>query len=422
MDKPIRILLVEDVPTDANLARREILQALEACEFELVDSHDTYLVALSNFRPDVIVSDYAMPSFDGMAVLQLAQEHAPLTPVIILTGSLDEDTAVACMKAGAVDYVLKEHLRRLGSAVIQALQTSQLRQERQRARDALRASEELYRTLVRTLPDPLIVADAKATISYVSPLALQLLGYEPGSAMRGRALLEWIDPDDRERADEAIRAVLAGGSFANEEFQLRREDGSTLCCALSASCLTDTQDAAVGLILVARDITERKQAAEARAKLEEQLRQAQKMESIGRLAGGVAHDFNNLLTVIEGYTDLMLERLAQTDPLRDDLAQIRRASERATSLTRQLLAFSRKQMLAPTTLDLNSLVTNMHQMLERVIGEDVLLRIDLQPGLWHVTADPNQIEQVILNLSVNARDAMPTGGSLTIETRNMFLN
>jgi nitrogen-specific signal transduction histidine kinase len=176
------------------------------------------------------------------------------------------------------------------------------------------------------------------------------------------------------------------------------------------------------LILVIRDITGLKQAAEAQAKLEEQLRQAQKMESIGRLAGGVAHDFNNLLTVIDGYADMMQEKLVQSDPLYEDLSQIRRASERAARLTRQLLAFSRKQILAPTTLDLNSLVTNMHQMLERVIGEDILLRIDLQPGLWPVLADPNQLEQVILNLVVNARDAMPAGGSLTIETRNIFVN
>jgi signal transduction histidine kinase len=167
---------------------------------------------------------------------------------------------------------------------------------------------------------------------------------------------------------------------------------------------------------------ERKRAEAAQANLEEQLRQAQKMESIGRLAGGLAHDFNNLLTVIRGYTELMKTKIPAGDPQLEDLEQIRRASERATSLIRQLLAFSRQQILAPTILDLNELVTNLHKMLGRLIGEDITLATVLQPGLWPVTADPGQIEQVIMNLVVNARDAMPTGGKLTIETGNVRLD
>ncbi len=170
------------------------------------------------------------------------------------------------------------------------------------------------------------------------------------------------------------------------------------------------------------DITERKRAEEARAKLEEQLRQAQKMESIGRLAGGVAHDFNNLLTVIQGHCDLMQVQMSDGDALLKEVKQIQQAGERAASLTRQLLAFSRRQMLAPIVLDLNDLVANLHKMLERLIGEDITLTTVLAPGLWSVTADPGQIEQVIMNLAVNARDAMPTGGMLTIETGNVHLD
>ncbi|MFN8458930.1 MAG: response regulator [Anaerolineae bacterium] len=171
-----------------------------------------------------------------------------------------------------------------------------------------------------------------------------------------------------------------------------------------------------------RDISERKAAEEAKAKLEAQLRQAQKMESIGRLAGGVAHDFNNLLTVILGYSDLMQAQLPADDPLQDKVEQIQQAAERAESLTRQLLAFSRKQMLAPVVLDLNDLVENLRKMLGRLIGEDISLTTMLQAGLWSVKADPGQIEQVIMNLAVNARDAMPAGGRLILETHNVQEN
>lgn len=171
-----------------------------------------------------------------------------------------------------------------------------------------------------------------------------------------------------------------------------------------------------------RDLSEHKRAEEARRKLEAQLHQAQKMESIGRLAGGVAHDFNNLLTVILGYSELMQAQLSLGSTALEQLVQVRLAAKRAEGLTRQLLAFSRKQMLAPEVFDLNELVTNLKKMLERLIGEDIVLITTLRPDLWWVKVDPGQIEQVIMNLAINARDAMPTGGRLAIETANISLN
>ena len=166
---------------------------------------------------------------------------------------------------------------------------------------------------------------------------------------------------------------------------------------------------------IARDITERKH-------LEEQLRQSQKMEAVGRLAGGVAHDFNNLLTAILGYSDLLLRQLSPIDSLRMDVEEIKKAGERATSLTKQLLAFSRKQVLQPRVLELNTAVAEMDNMLQRLIGEDIELITSLDPALGRVKADPGQIEQILLNLAVNARDAMPEGGKLTIETANVDLD
>ena len=170
---------------------------------------------------------------------------------------------------------------------------------------------------------------------------------------------------------------------------------------------------------VATDITERKKTEEALRESEEMLRQAQKMESIGTLAGGIAHDFNNLMTVVTGYSELALRRIAQNDPLRSKIEEIRDAGERAASLTGQLLAFSRKQILKPVVLDVNTVVTGMSKMLPRLLGEDIDLRFELANSIWQVKADPGQMEQVLMNLAVNARDAMPTGGRLTVKTENV---
>ncbi len=544
MNEPTRILIVEDVPTDAELAQREINQTLKACVFQRVETREDYLAALEAFQPDLIISDYKMPRFDGLTALKLALERAPLTPLIILTGAMNEDTAVECMKAGATDYVIKEHLKRLGQAVIHALEEKQLRQERRRAEEALRESEERYRTLVHTLPDAITVADSAGNITYVSPATLHFYGQDTEAEVLGRNILEWVHINYQEQALSQMEMVRNGGFITSQEYLLYKKDGTTFFGEVSASCLKNSQGQAIGIIIIVRDIserkqaeeqllyqasllqnvsdaivatdlnfdvtswnqgaealygwqaeevigqpvdeilqteylyeqpeqmqwrfleqgiwkgemiqkhkdgtaidilasvslikdstgkpvgvvavnrdiTERKQAEQAQAKLEAQLRQAQKMESIGRLAGGVAHDFNNLLTVIRGYCGLMQDQMSTEDPLLEELGQIQRASERAAALTRQLLAFSRKSILAPTVLDLNSLVANLRKMLERLIGEDIALSTILQPELRPVLADPSQIEQVIMNLAVNARDAMPTGGMLTIETGNIYLS
>jgi len=219
-------------------------------------------------------------------------------------------------------------------------------------------------------------------------------------------------PEDRRAEFEDGRTRSHIGEDVVYETQRRRKDGSLVDVLRSSAAIFDPQGELAGSMGILVDITERKQ-------LEEQLRQAVKMEGIGRLAGGIAHDFNNLLTVIGGRSYLLLSQLPAGHAMRRDLLLIQQTGDRAAALTRQLLAFSRKQTLTPAVIDLNEIVSGMRTLLERVLGEDVDIIMDLDPSLGHVTADPGQLEQVILNMAVNARDAMPVGGQLTLETRHV---
>jgi PAS domain S-box-containing protein len=848
MDDTVRVLIVEDIPTDAKLAEREIQQVLPSSSYQRVDTRDGFLEALESFQPDLIVTDYRMPQFDGLTALRLALERAPFTPVIILTGAINEDTAVACMKAGAADYVIKEHLKRLGQAVLRALEDKQLRLERRRAEEALRESEERFRSLYENASVGLYRTTPDGRILMANPAAVRMLGYSSFSELAQRNLeregyapdyprsrfreqveskgvvngLEnvWLRPDGSEitvrenarvvrdqdgtvlyyegsfediteykRAEEqvrleaaraatlvrtaallnatldlqdALRAVceetakaldapiviiylydepqdtlcaatalgirpehlehipriprkrleqkngeegstitiseaealdillpsprfaelgirslnlsvmhyresligiievlspgeqrslsadekalfqgiadqaalaisnarlftrqqrteealrqseeryrtvseltsdfayaiamgpegefkpewttealkritgyepsfednvrpnweslilaqdkpvafqhlqanLAGETHIAEyrivdrsgaihwirdygqpvleagsgrvtrvigaaqditdqklaeeqllyqagllqnvsdaivavdldfsltswnkaaeslygwsaeevigkrigevvrlpitmatavqwfqehgswqgELRQKRRDGTPIDVLASISSVRDGQGLPAGIIAVVRDITEHKRAEEARTKLEEQLRQSQKMEGLGRLAGGIAHDFNNLLTVIQGYCEIMHEKIPAESPLLEELEEIQRAGGRAATLTRQLLAFSRRQILAPTVIDVNTLISDLKKMFGRLIGEDITVRTSLAPNLQQITADPGQIEQVLMNLVVNARDAMPNGGTLYIRTDNVHLD
>jgi len=285
---------------------------------------------------------------------------------------------------------------------------------RKRQEEALRVSEARHRSLVQSAVYGMYRSSLDGKFLGVNPALVNMLGYASAQELLAVDLSKdvYVNPEHRAAI---IREYIEFGTFQTGEVRWKRKDGRQITVRLSGTALKNERGETLGFEMIAEDITERRA-------LEEQLRQSQKMEAVGRLAGGIAHDFNNLLTVIKGYSELMLEELDGPDPLHNELDEIRKAADRAASLTRQLLAFSRQQVLAPKVLDLNIIVNNMDKLLHRLLGEDIDLFTVLEPGLGRVKADPGQLEQVIMNLAVNARDAMPRGGKLTIETTNVDLD
>src|SRR5437899_614302 len=408
----VRILLLEDVPADAALIQRELTKAGLVFVSQQVDTRVAFEEALRIFAPDVILSDHGLPGFDGAAALQFVRERFPALPVILVTGSLNEETAVEFMKAGAADYVLKDHLTRLPQAIKRALRESRLREERELAVAALRASEEQYRALFENTPYPVWVSHLeRPRLLAGNSAAIAHYGYRREEFLALK-IEDLRAPEDIPALEQHL-ATQEAGYHTTGPWRHRKKDGTLIEVQTSGHEITFAGRRAE--LVVIDDVTERK-------RLEEQFRQAQKMEAVGRLAAGVAHDFNNLLTAILGTTDLMIEDLPADDPDREGLLDIRGAAERAAVLTRQLLTFSRQQVVSPRMLRLNELITDLVKLLRRLLGEDVTIASALAPDCGAVKADPGQLEQVLVNLAVNARDAMPNGGRLTIETRNVDLD
>jgi len=410
----LRVLVVEDRAEDAELSIRELQRAELDCETRRVDTAEGFRLALAEFAPDLVLADYTVPGFGGMVALEMLRATAPAVPLIIVTGSLDEETAAECIKAGAADYVLKTNLIRLGPAVRAALAFAKSQADTQAAEAALRVSEQRFRALVEESWDAVALFAADGTIVYGSPATTRLLGYDL-SEFVGRNAMEFIHSDDRAAVLLRLEEVTARPrSRVHVAARVRHKNGTWRHLEGVLTNLLDDPSVAA-IVNNYRDVTDRRL-------LEEQIVLSQKMEAIGRLAGGVAHDFNNILTAIGGYTDLLMSDLAEGDPRRRDLEEIHQATQRAASLTQQLLAFSRRQVLQPKVINLNALIPDLEKMLRRLIGEDILFATVLHPRLGNVRADPGKLEQVIVNLAVNARDAMPNGGRLTIETRNVELD
>jgi two-component system cell cycle sensor histidine kinase/response regulator CckA len=403
---PLRILHLEDDPADVELIHQRLTAAKLNPQVILAQSQKEFSAALQHETVDLILADVQLRGFDGFQALDLARSHSPDVPFIFVSGSLDDGSATRAIQLGAADYVLKDDLARLGLCVRRTLHEAKEYSARRRAEEALRASENQYRLLFENNPTPVFVF-AAGTLEFlaVNPAALQDYGYSPieflGMNLKDLALGDEI-PAFLDRLTH-----LAPGTGTAGIWRHRRKDGKLCEMEITAHSLIFAGKQA--WLALAFNVTER-------LNLEAQLRQSQKMESVGQLAGGIAHDFNNLLTVISGHAGLLLAKEKLAPNIADPLKEIYEAAKRAADLTRQLLTFSRKQHIQPQVVDLNEVVNNITKMLRRVLGEDIALEVNFSPSLPSVKADLGMVEQVLINLAVNSRDAMPKGGHLHICT------
>jgi len=354
-----------------------------------------------------------MTSFLGSAISSSAGIYGSLylTDKIGVEEFSEDDERLISMLAAQVG-IAYENAMRFEEIQRRATELEGTVKQRKQAEEALRETNQTLQSLVQTSPLAIIALDVEGNVRSWNAAAERFFGWTEAEAV-GRPN-PIIQADKWDEFIDRLDITSKGGTFTNFETTGVRKDESMTHVSLSSAPLIDGKGNIHGSVMVMADITERRQ-------LEDQFRQAQKMEAVGRLAGGVAHDFNNLLTAIIGYSQMSLARLHREDPMRRDLEEIERAGQRAAGLTSQLLAFSRRQVLQPQVLDLNALVADLGKMLHRLIGEDIELDFRLSPDLGFVRADRGQIDQIIMNLAVNSRDAMPEGGKLTIETANVEL-
>lgn len=413
-----RILVVDDDPYG-----RELLSAiLSAHGYDLVVLPDADDALAHVADVDLVLLDAVLPGRDGWSLCQeIKQKVDPLLPVIMVTARTDPQDIVRTFESGADDYIAKpfQHLELL-ARVRSRLRT---REAEDRLRDTLDHLEQLYhisqeaqrryRFMFDNNPQPMWVFDIESLrFLDVNESAVVHYGYPREEFLRLTMHQVWRGLNDEE-IEAVYKQVHDPGTISLQVQHVTRGGDIITVEVTSRRILYEGKPARFSLI---NDVTERERSQAALKASEEQLRQAQKMEAVGRLAGGIAHDFNNLLTAIHGNAQLLLDELPADPRLQADVQEIIRATDRATSLTRQLLAFSRRQVLQPRVIDVNAILADMERMLSRLIGEHIQLETQLAPDLPTIKADPGQFEQVILNLVVNARDAMPAGGTLTIET------
>jgi PAS domain S-box-containing protein len=400
---PASILVIDDDPGICQTIG-EVLE-LRGHAVQTATQARAALEVLTGRSIDAAILDLQLPDVSGLMLLKAIKTSSPTTEVIIVTGHATVTTAIQAINEAAFAYVTKPFdMDHLVAIIEKAL-------AKQRVERALWERARTLETLLEATPVAIVALDTAGRVTTWSKAAERMFGWSEQEVV-GRCAP--INPDrDRGEPDQAVGRNLRGETTLSES-QLQRKDGRLIDVLSSAAPIISAQGMVSGTIAVLVDVTERRQ-------IEEQLRQAVKMEGIGRLAGGIAHDFNNLLTVIGGRCHLVMGQLPPEHPIRRDIKIIGEVGDRAASLTRQLLAFSRSQILEPKAFDLNEMVSDMKELLERLLREDVDLVLNLDPSIGQVIADRGQFEQVVLILAVNARDAMPEGGQFTLETHNVEL-
>ena len=420
MGGAIRVLLVEDSQDDADLLIWELRRGGYDPQSRRVASEAEFVAALDSQDWDVILCDYTMPGFSGTDALALVHQRGLDIPFIFVSGTISEEMAVAAMRAGAHDYIVKDRMKRLVPAVERELRDAAARREQARDRAQRAAAERRFSQVLAMAPDAIVAADGAFRITIYNRAAAALFGYS-GEEVAGEPL-DLLLPSRYITAHRNHTTNYTNYAETpcmprrmNDRVEVfgRRKSGEEFPAEAAISKLVE--DGRTTFMAVIRDVSERKA-------LEAQLRQAQRMEAVGQLTGGLAHDFNNLLTIVIGNLDLLLERLGKDGEIAAMAQLALDASLRGAALTRQLLAFSRRQPLEPKAFDLNELVADTIGLLRRTLGEQLEIETRFAADLWPVLADPAQLESAFANLAINARDAMPQGGRLAIETANKQLD
>lgn len=407
--RPLRLLIVEHNPKDVDLCLRALEESDLEFHAETVDTREEFTRRVREQSFDVVVSAYRFPGWNGMNALALLKRICPDVPLILLTRTLGDERAVDCIKLGVTDYVLKDQIARLPLALRRAQEEKSLREAETRALEALRESESRYRGMVDNATYGIYWVALDGKLLRVNPALVRMLGYDSAEE-----LLE-LDNVTALYRDPSVRVKLLAEflekGHVDASMEWKRKDGKTITVRVNGRQAKDPERGKDCVEVIVEDITEK-------VGLEKQFLQAQKFEAIGQLAGGIAHDFNNMIGAILGWADMGIEETEPGSRHRSHFEKIRHQAGRAAALTRQLLAFARRQVLEPRTIDLNQTVTETLSLLEKVIGGNIEVKVSLSPDLAVVRADPTQVEQVLMNLCINARDAMPEGGSLAIETSN----
>lgn len=409
-DKPL-ILVVEDDDNHIELIQRSFEDAPEEYRLEITRSIDAAWAVADRLTPALILTDYRLPDGDGGKLVSVS---AGAWPVLLMTSHGNEQVAVDAMKAGAQDYIVKSHesFAALPRIIERALREWSTMVLRKKAEEALRESVEMFAVAFNNAPIMITISNLEdGTYLDVNQRFTDISGFSREELI-GKTSVElgWITGSERNQLLDIMRM---DGKIQDLELSLRAKSGKTVFCKYWGDIITVSGRKC--LLSIALDITEHR-------KVEQQFLQAQKMESVGRLAGGVAHDFNNMLGVIIGHAELALMKAEPSDPLRYDLEAILEAANRSADITRQLLAFARRQTIAPKVLDLNDTVAGMLKMLRRLIGEDIELGWNPGYELWKVKIDPSQLDQIMANLCVNARDAIAGVGKIDIQTENLILD
>jgi PAS domain S-box-containing protein len=413
----LNILIIEDSIDDAELARRELLRLDRPLELLRIESADGLYEALGMRRWDLVLCDHGLPRFSIFEALEIITPHVEEAPFIILSGTIGEEATVRALKAGAADVVLKQNISRLPAVVERELRSADERRIHKKAQRDLLESEARKTAILESVVDAIVTIDEQGAVVEVNRAAERIFGRDRASVLGQQMPELFIPPDLRSDHRAGFARYLGTGesSILDRRVKVRamRKEGDEFPVELTVVAID--QPGQQMFTASIRDITDQE-------RLERELQQAQRLESLGRLAGGVAHDFNNLLSVIVNYAQFLAPVVQDDVQAAEDLAAIVHAADQASQLTRQLLTFGRRDVVHPRVVDLDGIVHEVGRLLQRTIGADLDLVITSEPTLEPVWADPGQMEQVVMNLSLNARDAMPEGGRLVLRTSNVLLD